>query len=90
MPSSLGVASRGKVRAWRRSHLSASMGLVMGDEAVVVFMVMEGFLLTSAGLGSLRPRHHDLVCRADLITMWRRRRTPLSIHDWHHLNDTRF
>ena len=31
--------------------MSASMGLVMGDEAVVVFMVMEGVLLTSAGLG---------------------------------------
>jgi hypothetical protein len=45
------------------------MGLVMGDEAAVVFMVMEGGLLTSAGLGSLLPRHHDLVCRTDLITM---------------------
>jgi hypothetical protein len=65
------------------------MGLVMGDEAVV-FMGMEGVLLTSAGLGSLLPRHRDHVCRTDLITMWRRRRTPLSIHEWHHLNGTRF
>jgi len=63
------VASRGKERAWSRSHLSASMGLVMGDEAVVVFMVMEGVLLTSAGLGSLRPRHRGRVCRTVLITM---------------------
>jgi len=62
---------------------------VMGDEAVV-FMGMEDGLLTSAGLGSLRPRHRDLVCRTDLITMWRRRRTPLSIHDWHHLSGSQF
>jgi hypothetical protein len=53
-------------------------------------MGMEGVLLTSAGLGSLLPRHHDLVCRTDLITMWRRRRTLLSIRDLHHLNGTRF
>ena len=45
------------------------MGFVMVDEAAVVFMVMEGVLLTSAGLGSLRPRHHDLVCRTNLITI---------------------
>lgn len=60
------------------------MGLVMGDLAVVI-MVSEGGLLTSAGLGSLRPRHRPLSRRAVLITMWRRRRKPLSIRLWHHV-----
>ncbi len=56
----------------------------------VEFMVMEGVLLTSAGLASFLARHRDLLCRADLITMWRRCRILLSIHNWHHLSDFQF
>jgi len=56
----------------------------------VEFMVMEGVLLTSAGLASFLARHRDLLCCADLITMWRRCRILLSIHNWHHLSDSQF